>query len=183
MTNSLHNSQIGGRDPVTPIFSARAGMPARFRVLHPGGHARNDVFMLHGHIWQEMPYQTRPPLDPVRFPVERGSNVIARNGKSPWHGAQWGHGPSNHFDVVLDDRDGRYGAGGRFRVTGDYLYRTFQSFNFDGGIWGLFRVVGAAAAGPDEQPAQDSEPDTEPASRATPRKPASPATRRTRPRP
>lgn len=39
-----------------------------------------------------------------------------------------------HFDVVLD------GAGGAFRVPGDYLYRTFQSFQFDGGMWGLFRV-------------------------------------------
>jgi hypothetical protein len=141
MTNSLHNSQIGGRAPVTPIFSARAGMPARFRILHPGGHARNDVFMLHGHIWQEMPYQTRPPLVPVTIPVERGSNVIARNKKSPWHGAQWGHGPSNHFDVVLDDPLGDYGSGGRFRVVGDYLFRTFQSFHFDGGMWGLFRVT------------------------------------------
>jgi hypothetical protein len=79
--------------------------------------------MVHGHIWQEMPYQT-------------GSNstVIGFKQDSPWHGSQYGHGPSNHFDVVLSS------AGGRFQVQGDYLYRTFQSFQFDGGIWGLFRV-------------------------------------------
>jgi hypothetical protein len=124
MTHSLHNNQIGGRDPVTPIFTAAPGTPVRFRVLHSGGHARNNVFMVHGHIWQEMPYQTGSK-----------STVIGDKIDSPWHGAQYGHGPSNHFDVVLKS------AGGRFLVQGDYLYRTFQSFQFDGGIWGLFRVA------------------------------------------
>jgi hypothetical protein len=123
MTNALHNTQIGGRDPVTPIFTAATGRQARFRVLHSGGHARNNVFMVHGHIWQEMPYQTGSK-----------STVIGFKDDSPWHGSQFGHGPSNHFDVVLTS------AGGRFQVQGDYLYRTFQSFQFDGGIWGLFRV-------------------------------------------
>ncbi|HEY9283716.1 MAG TPA: hypothetical protein VIP46_09710, partial [Pyrinomonadaceae bacterium] len=124
MTNSLHNYQIGGRDPVTPIFTAAAGDEVRFRVLHSGGHARNNVFMLHGHVWQEMPYQTGT-----------ASTVIGFNNNSPWHGSQYGHGPSNHFDVVVR-------AGGAFSITGDYLYRTFQSFQFDGGLWGLFRVGG-----------------------------------------
>ncbi len=121
--NVLHNSQIGGLDPVTPIFTAKTGQEVRFRVLHSGGHARNNVFMVHGHIWQEMPYQTGSK-----------STVIGFKNDSPWHGSQYGHGPSNHFDTVI------YSAGGRFGVQGDYLYRTFQSFQFDGGIWGLFRV-------------------------------------------
>jgi hypothetical protein len=123
MTNSLHNNQIGGLDPVTPIFTAEAGQNVRFRVLHSGGHARNNVFMVHGHMWQEMPYKD-------------GSNstVIGFKQDSPWHGSQWGHGPSNHFDVVIQS------AGGAAQVPGDYLYRTFQSWQFDGGIWGLFRV-------------------------------------------
>jgi hypothetical protein len=123
MTNSLHNIQIGNRDPVTPIFTAGAGEEVRFRVLHSAGHARNNVFTAHGHIWQEMPYQS-------------GSNstVIGFNDNSPWHGSQWGHGPSNHFDVRIER------AGGAFGIMGDYLYRTLQSFQFDGGMWGLFRV-------------------------------------------
>ncbi|HLL76133.1 MAG TPA: hypothetical protein VK421_12815, partial [Pyrinomonadaceae bacterium] len=125
MTDSLHNTQIGGRDPVTPIFTAMAGDEVRFRVLHSGGHARNNVFMLHGHVWQEMPYQTGT-----------ASTVIGFNNNSPWHGSQYGHGPSNHFDVVIQR------AGGAFSIAGDYLYRTFQSFQFDGGMWGLFRVGG-----------------------------------------
>jgi hypothetical protein len=32
------------------------------------------------------------------------------------------------------------GAGGKFRVSGDYLYRSFHSFGFDGGLWSIFRV-------------------------------------------
>ncbi|HEY0174277.1 MAG TPA: hypothetical protein VGB98_24890 [Pyrinomonadaceae bacterium] len=154
MTNSLHNTQLVGAspappgdpqinkyDPVTPIFTAAAGVPVRFRVLHSGGHARNSTFMLHGHVWQEMPYQTVPSEGMTGQPDEPASNVIGRNDTSPWHGAQWGHGPSNHFDVVLS------GAGGRFLVPGDYLYRTFQSFQFDGGMWGIFRVGPALRGG------------------------------------
>ncbi|MDT7602606.1 MAG: manganese oxidase, partial [Acidobacteriota bacterium] len=90
MTNSLHNSQIGGRDPITPIFSAMAGDEVRFRVLMSNGHPRNNVFMVHGHIWQEMPYQTGS-----------SSSVIGFNNNSAWHGSQWGHGPSDHFDVRI----------------------------------------------------------------------------------
>jgi manganese oxidase len=137
MTNSLHNTQIGGLDPVTPIFKASVGQPVRFRVLHSGGHARNNTFMVHGHIWQEMPYKTGS-----------ASTVIGINDTSAWHGAQWGHGPSNHFDVVFER------AGGKYGITGDYLFRTFQSFQFDGGMWGLLRVEApqSQAGQPSAQP-------------------------------
>jgi hypothetical protein len=33
------------------------------------------------------------------------------------------------------------GAGGKFKIPGDYLFRTQQSFQFDGGLWGIFRVA------------------------------------------
>jgi hypothetical protein len=33
------------------------------------------------------------------------------------------------------------GAGGARGVTGDYLYRTQSSFQFDNGLWGIFRVT------------------------------------------
>jgi hypothetical protein len=120
-TNALHNSQVGG-DPVTPVFTAAAGEAVRIRVLHPGGHARNNVFVLHGHIWEEEPYRDNS--------TELGTNSV-----SEWKGAQQGHGPSNHFDVLLKN-----GAGGKYRVVGDYLYRDHASFGFDGGLWGIFRV-------------------------------------------
>ncbi|HKB76592.1 MAG TPA: hypothetical protein VKC58_08360, partial [Myxococcales bacterium] len=121
-TNSLTNAQVGG-DPQTPVFTAKAGTPTIFRFLHPGGHNRNNVMQIHGHVWEEEPY-----VDSSR---SIGDNLL-----SEWKGASMGHGPSNHLDVPL-----RNGAGGKFKVPGDYLYRTHQSFQFDGGMWGIFRVT------------------------------------------
>ncbi|HEX8336845.1 MAG TPA: hypothetical protein VF621_08945, partial [Pyrinomonadaceae bacterium] len=120
-TNVLSNSQVGA-DPVTPIFTARAGEQVRFRILHPGGHARNNVFQLHGHIWEEEPYTSN-------------STVLGSNPLSNWQGSQYGVGPGSHFDVMLKN-----GAGGMFTQPGDYLYRDQGSFPFDGGLWGIFRV-------------------------------------------
>jgi manganese oxidase len=121
-TNALSNAQVGG-DPETPIFTAKVGTPTRFHFLEPGGHGRDNVMEIHGHAWQEEPYVN-------------GSTAIGDNVLSEWLGASMGHGPSNHVDAPLQN-----GAGGKFGVTGDYLYRTFQSFQFDGGIWGIFRVT------------------------------------------
>ena len=120
-SDALSNSQVGG-DPVTPIFTATVGQDVRVRLLQPGGHARNNVFMLHGHIWEEEPYVNN-------------SGALGSNPLSEWKGSQYGVGPGSHFDFLL-----KHGAGGAFAVPGDYLYRTFQSFQFDGGIWGIFRV-------------------------------------------
>ena len=39
----LANAKVGG-DPQTPVFHGDPGQPVRFRVLQPGGHARNNVF-------------------------------------------------------------------------------------------------------------------------------------------
>ncbi len=119
-TNSLLNSQVGG-SPQTPIFTAPAGAQVRFRVVAPGGHARNSVFNLHGHVWQELPYTN-------------GSRVLGNNPLSEPKGTMIGHGPTNHFDVLLPS------AGGRSMIQGDYLYRDQTSHHFDGGMWGIFRV-------------------------------------------
>jgi hypothetical protein len=121
-TNSLSNAQVNG-DPVTPVFTAKAGTPVRFRVLNSNGHARNNVFQVHGHIWQQEPYVNN-------------STQIGNNPLSEWKGAQQGHGASNHMDAVPVN-----GAGGARAVTGDYLYRTQSSFQFDNGLWGIFRVT------------------------------------------
>ena len=120
-TNVLSNSQVGG-DPVTPVFTARAGTPVRFRVVHPHGKQRNNVFTVHGHGWQRHPYVNN-------------STAIGSNPLSEWTGAEMGIGPSSHLDAPLAK------AGGVFMIPGDYLYRTFQSFQFDGGMWGIFRVT------------------------------------------
>ncbi|HSB11564.1 MAG TPA: copper oxidase [Blastocatellia bacterium] len=121
-TNALSNIQVGG-DPVTPIFTASDGDRVRFRVLMPGGHGRNNIFVVHGHAWQEEPFAS-------------SSTVIGSNPRSEVKGAEMGVGPSFHFNAVPLN-----GAGGKFGVPGDYLYRTFQSFQFDGGMWGIFRVT------------------------------------------
>jgi len=121
-TYALSNAQVGG-DPVTPVFTAQAGTQVRFRLLQSNGHARNNVFALHGHIWQQIPYIN-------------ASSRIGSNPLSEWQGTKAGHGPSNHFDVVPVN-----GAGGFRRITGDYLYRTVSSSQFDGGMWGIFRVT------------------------------------------
>jgi len=118
----VSNTKVGG-DPQTPVFTVQRGKQVRMRLLQSGGHSRNQVFTLAGHQWDRQPYianSTR--LGPSTF--------------SFWEGAHMGIGPTNHFDVIL-----RNGAGGPFQVTGDYLFRDFVSVNFDGGLWGLFRVV------------------------------------------
>jgi manganese oxidase len=108
-TDVLSNAKVGGEDPQTPVFTAQAGQEVRFRILNPGGPARNQVFQVHGHGWQRMPYRTTGDV---------ASNEIGDNPHSPVYGAQAGHGPGNHFDVVLNG-----GAGGHFGRPGDYLYR------------------------------------------------------------
>ncbi len=131
-TDLLTNALVGG-DPETPVFTAVAGDQVRFRVLEPGGHPRNSVFTVHGHVWQQEPYETDPSL--VTNPFGLGSTSIGDNPLSMWEGSRMGHGPMNHFDAVLEN-----GAGGKFQVTGDYLYRDQASFQFAGGIWGILRV-------------------------------------------
>ena len=121
-TNVLTNAMVGG-DPQTPVFTAKAGQAVRFRVLNANGHMRNNVFNLHGHFWMEEPYTNN-------------SKSIGSNPLSEFKGAQYGVGPSSHYEVIPVN-----GAGGARKITGDYLYRTQHSFTFDGGIWGIFRVT------------------------------------------
>ncbi|HEU4837663.1 MAG TPA: hypothetical protein VFS90_24750 [Pyrinomonadaceae bacterium] len=121
-TNVLTNAQVGG-NPQTPVFTAKVGQAVRFRILNANGHMRNNVFNLHGHFWQEEPYANR-------------SKVIGNNPLSEFKGAQYGVGPSSHYEVNPVN-----GAGGSRLITGDFLYRTQNSFQFDGGIWGIFRVT------------------------------------------
>jgi len=120
-TNVLTNALVGGY-PLTPVFTAKVGDQVRFRILNANGHARNNVFNLHGHFWQEEPYTNN-------------SKSIGNNLLSEVKGAQYGVGPTSHYEVIPVN-----GAGGKARVAGDYLYRTQHSFMFDGGAWGIFRV-------------------------------------------
>ncbi|HEV2854370.1 MAG TPA: copper oxidase [Thermoanaerobaculia bacterium] len=118
----LSNVKVAGANPQTPTFQAAPGTNVRFRLLMPGGHSRNIVFSLAGHQWDREPYINN-------------STQLGRNTFSFWEGAHMGHGPTNHFDVLL-----RNGAGGKFIITGDYLARDGVSIGLDNGLWSLFRV-------------------------------------------
>lgn len=131
--NSLTDARVGAR-PQTPILQAAPGAAVRFRLLEPGGHARNSVFNLHGHVWEEEPYEGRS--------LRLGTNPF-----SEWKGARDGHGPGNHHDVLL-----RNGAGGKFHTPGEYLFRDQSSFLFDGGIWGILSVTTQKEADPGLEP-------------------------------
>ena len=56
-----------------------------------------------------------------------------------WQGSRGGHGPSNHFDVLLES------AGGVNGIPGDYLFRTYTADHFRYGLWGLLRVEACPA--------------------------------------
>ncbi|MDX6271317.1 MAG: manganese oxidase [Acidobacteriota bacterium] len=116
-------------DPETPVFSAAAGMPVRFRVVQPTGHSRQHAFTVHGHSWFHEAWVDnstvlwRPGVDPEPTSMNVGS--------------QGGHTARRHWNIILPS------AGGGFRQPGDYLMRTQESFHFTSGLWGIFRVTAA----------------------------------------
>ena len=154
------NGQCGFSNEVpiqTPLFCARKGHQARFRLLHPGGAVTNQVFELHGHPFLEEPYSVTAQANcatPMTHSNPRASEIISVSNICPdgnvdvgpslseWKAARMGHGPSNHYDVVVET------AGGANFASGDYLYRTYPANHFSSGIWGIFRVTGKALDDP-----------------------------------
>lgn len=123
------SNQLVAADPQTPILRAPAHMPARFRLLMPGGVGDNQMtWELTGHLWQEEPYTD-------------ASTRMGHNPTSQSVGTLTGFGPTSAYDVVLADTPGSTPAGGRFGVAGDYLYRAWTANIFQAGAWGLFRVA------------------------------------------
>ncbi len=116
-----------GCDPETPLFTARAGSQVRLRVVHPGGHTRQQAMALHGHDWNPHPFV---PGSKALLPTH-GAAV-----RNAWtvQGAYNGIGPLMGADLLVQ-------AGGRRGVAQDYLWRSQAAFLFDGGTWGLVRVV------------------------------------------
>jgi hypothetical protein len=117
------NPGCGGKcgDPATPLFEATAGTPVRFRVLDVAGHPRQHGFTLFGHHWNFEPWTANSTVQ----------------GKNPFTfevGSYSGIGPTRHENILTT-------AGGLLNISGDYLYRTQESFQFSsGGLWGIFRV-------------------------------------------
>jgi hypothetical protein len=119
LTNVLSTKNT--RDPETPVFTAAAGTPVRFRVVDPAGHPRQHGFTVFGHHWQFEPWianSTRQGTNPFTFEI----------------GSESGIGPTRHVNILTT-------AGGLFARPGDYLYRTQESFQFTNGLWGIFRVT------------------------------------------
>lgn len=122
-------NQLVRADPETPIFRAPANMPARFRLVMPGGDGDNQILWeLTGHVWQEEPFTDN-------------STRIGYNPKSDVISTLTGYGVTSAYEVLLDDTPGSTPSGGRFGVPGDYLYRAWTANMFQGGAWGIFRVA------------------------------------------
>lgn len=126
-----------GCDPETPAFVARPGREVRLRVVHPGGHTRQQAFALAGHNWNSSPWTTTPAWMGGRADEEAYGLQpdYAHAMAQAWtvQGAYNGVGPLMSANLMLR-------AGGRASLPMDYLWRSQASFVFDGGIWGLLRV-------------------------------------------
>jgi hypothetical protein len=146
-------NDLAGGDPQTPVFTANAGTPVRFRVVQPGGHTRGHVFGVNGHAWQRQPYTadsdrqtgSEPLPDPTRLcgsaadpdctgDTNKDGVTATQNLISWWVGAQEGVSASSHFDANIPQ------AGGPFGTTGDFLFRDSGSLGSYQGLWGLLRV-------------------------------------------
>jgi manganese oxidase len=122
------NPQANGTcDPETPIFVAQAGREVRFRIVHPGGHTRQQSIAISGHRWANAPYKN----DSSEM-LDNSDDAI----KQAWtvEGNAHAVGPMMSANLLTK-------AGGRDMQAGDYLIHSQSSFLLDGGIWGLFRVL------------------------------------------
>lgn len=123
LTQVFANSLTG--EPETPIFAVQKGTPVRLHLPTPEGSGNGAVFELHGHVWQEEPYQAN-------------STRLGYNIASEWKGTQGQVGALNSFDILVDK------AGGAHGVPGDYLYRSLANQMTFLGFWGLMRVTDGA---------------------------------------
>jgi hypothetical protein len=123
-------------DPETPVFVATDGSEVRLRVVQPGGHTRQQAFAVHGHDWNPQPYFSAQAVQPDNAGVPLTHATFADATARSWidQGAYNAIGPKMSANLLLQ-------AGGRQRRPADYLWRSQPSFLFDGGIWGLLRVI------------------------------------------
>ena len=132
------NTLTLGQDPVTPVFVADAGKPARVRITNPHGTTRGSTFQAHGHVWQRDPYvcpgEARNGLTGACNMSSVGSRAIGTNPIGFYEGGRESWTPMSHFDVVLPS------AGGGNAVKGDYLIRDGASFGNASGLWNILRV-------------------------------------------
>ena len=123
LSSTATNLGCGGPcgDPETPVFTARAGNPVRFRLVNVAGHPRQHAFSIYGHHWQFEPWKnnsTEQGFNPVSFEVFSYASIA----------------PPRSLNILTT-------AGGLMRIPGDYLYRDQSPFPMGEGRWGIFRVT------------------------------------------
>ncbi len=101
-------------DPQTPLIQAHAGDPVRVHVIGAWSE-QNGMFGIEGHEWPIEPYMAG--ADMISVVEFAGSEVL---------------------DVFL-----RQGAGGPYRLTGDYVWSNQRLPYSQSGQWGYFRVLPA----------------------------------------
>jgi hypothetical protein len=141
----VYSNELVGGDPEVPVFTVSATDPpeVRFRLVQPGGHGRDHVWSIDGHVWQREPYLDNSYRenwtshdDPTTLNTDGPPGVMDGHNMTSWFvSTQEGVGPTSHFDFILPY------AGGRFRIPGDYLFRDASSFGNYNGLWGLIRVL------------------------------------------
>jgi hypothetical protein len=129
-------------DPVTPVFRAPAGQPARMHVLNGASADRDGTWMLHGHLWQRDPFVcTGADQDDYVSLVGRcdpdavASQALGVNPQGKWMATEEGMGHAyGHWPILLQS------AGGSGAVPGDYLYRDYAPNGNRNGQFGILRV-------------------------------------------
>jgi len=102
------------QDPETPLIQAHAGDPVRIHVLGAWSE-QNGMFGIEGHEWPIEPYMAG--ADMISVVEFAGSETL---------------------DVFL-----RQGAGGPYRLTGDYVWSNQRLPYSQSGQWGYLRVLPA----------------------------------------
>ena len=99
-------------DPSTPLIQAHAGDPVRIHVIGAWSE-QNGMFGVEGHEWPIEPYMAG--ADMISVVEFAGSEVL---------------------DAFL-----REGAGGPYRLAGDYVWSNQRLPYSQSGQWGYFRVL------------------------------------------
>jgi hypothetical protein len=104
----------GASDPATPVITAHAGDPVRIHVFG-AFNEQNQIFSIEGHQW---------PLKPSMEGADLQSSAE--------------FGSSSNIDVYIKE-----GAGGPFRIPGNYVWQNHRMPYAQAGQWGYLRVLPA----------------------------------------
>jgi hypothetical protein len=133
-------------DPVTPVFTTKAGMPTRMYVVTGASADRDSTFILHGHVWQRDPF-TCPNdaylgLPGYCEPTSIGSLALGNNPIGKYMGGEEGMGHVyGHWPILFN-------AGGTFAQSlgcsktdpCDFLFRDYTPSGNRNGMFGILRV-------------------------------------------